>query len=55
MLLPLIQVHSLLPEELLVTTKYAGLDAPPPGAGLVTTTGKLPTVARSAVVNEIVI
>jgi hypothetical protein len=39
MLLPLIHVHSLFPEELLVTMKFAGLDAPPPGAGFVTTTG----------------
>jgi hypothetical protein len=39
---------------LLVTVKFTGLDGPPPGAGFDTTTGKLPAVARSAVVNEIV-
>ena len=36
------------------TLKFTALDAPPPGVGFVTTTGKLPVAAISAVVNEIV-
>ena len=38
----------------LVTLKLFAIDAPPPGAGFVTTTGYVPTVARSAEVSEIV-
>ena len=34
--------------------KFAANDAPPPGAGFVTTTRKVPAMARSADVSEIV-
>jgi hypothetical protein len=37
------------------TVKFTGLDEPPPGAGFVTTSGKLPEVERSVEVSEIVI
>jgi predicted RNA methylase len=37
-----------------VTVKLAGAEAPPPGAGFVTTTGKEPAETRSAVVSEMV-
>jgi hypothetical protein len=36
------------------TVKLTADDEPPPGAGFVTTTGKLPAEARSAVVSEMV-
>jgi hypothetical protein len=36
------------------TVKAAALDAPPPGAGLDTTTAKLPTAAKSEALREIV-
>jgi hypothetical protein len=36
------------------TVKLVGVEEPPPGAGLVTTTGYEPAVARSAVVSEMV-
>jgi len=52
-LLPFIQVHSFAIWGL-VTVKFAAADVPPPGAGLVTTTGYVPAVARSAEVREIV-
>jgi hypothetical protein len=52
-LLPLIHVHSFAVWGL-ITVKYAADDAPPPGAGFVTTTGYVPAVARSADVSEIV-
>ena len=35
------------------TVKVTAADAPPPGAGFVTTTGFVPAVARSAEVSEI--
>ena len=38
----------------MVTEKSIATDAPPPGAGFVTTTGKAPMVARSDEVSEIV-
>jgi len=38
----------------LPTVKSTAFEAPPPGEGLVTTTGKLPAVVRSFVVREIV-
>jgi len=37
--LPLIQVHSPLPEELGITVMFTGIDEPPPGGEFVTTTG----------------
>ncbi len=37
-----------------ITANSTAFDAPPPGVGFVTTTGKLPAVVRSAVVSEIV-
>jgi hypothetical protein len=36
------------------TVTFTAFDAPPPGAGFVTTTGNEPAVARSLVVSEIV-
>jgi hypothetical protein len=43
-----------LPVGVPVTTlKFTGLDAPPPGAGFATTTGKVPVAARSSVVRAI--
>jgi hypothetical protein len=53
-LLPPIQVHIPLAWTLLLTVKFAADDAPPPGAGFATTTGKVPTVARSAELSKIV-
>ena len=35
------------------TLKSTGVEAPPPGAGFVTTTGKVPVAAKSAGVSEI--
>ena len=37
----------------LITVKFAEFDAPPPGEGLVTTTGKIAPVAKSLVLRAI--
>ena len=49
-----VTVTAKLPVGVPVTTlKFTGLDAPPPGEGFVTTTGKVPVVARSTAVRAI--